>query len=161
MEVDATEAVREALRRAERDGDGCLLVTVKASSCPGCDTLARQLAGVPGRLLRGKAGVVEVDAGDLVDGAADAVRIGGWTLKSPGFPTTWVWVTEPGRLRYLTVGLGPLPALEAEAAITAALAGAPFFPDEAEDAVLQACTGALCLPLRGRDSFRGSFAIRL
>ena len=161
-EIDVTEPLRGALRSAVAEGRRRLLLVVSASNCPGCDTLKSQLARPEvARLLDERAAVLEVDAGDLYDDPAGIVRIGHWTLASPGFPTTWVF--EPDArdgAAFVSMALGPLPDIP-EADLSAAFAGTSCWPDEASGATVKVCAGPVCFVLREGNGFRAEFRVRL
>jgi len=151
--LDVTAQVTENLRRAIDYGRDLLMLVVSATSCPGCDKLAEQLKDPELRgELAGRAYLVKVTAGDLHTGAARSVRLGGCTLESPGFPTTWVFRTEPNRLALHSVAIGPLDEFRPDQDLGALLDGRSTWVPEAAGARLQACTGGFCLSLdRGND----------
>ena len=161
-ELDVTDAVRGALQDARAGGRSRVLLVVSAENCAGCDQLGRQLARPEvQRLLDDRAAVVKVSAGDLYDDPADSVRIGHWTLQSPGFPTTWVLEPDAGGLAFCSLILGPIPGDIPEADLSAALAGTSAWPDEAAGVRVRVCTGPICLLLREENGFRADFRIRL
>jgi hypothetical protein len=161
-ELDVTEAARAALREALAGGRSRVLVVVSAENCAGCDTLHRQLARPEvQRLLSERATVLEISAGDLYDEPASAIRMGQWSLQSPGFPSTWIFEADPGGLRFCSLILGPVPGDIPEADLSAALAGTSAWPDEAAGLKVRACAGLLCMVLREENGFRADFRIRL
>ncbi len=161
-ELDATPIARKGLTDALAAGRSRLLLIVSADNCPGCDTLARQLASPEVvRLLDERATVVKVSAGDLYDEAADIVRVGHWTLRSPGFPTTWIFTPDEGGLTFCSLILGPLTSGIPEADLSAALAGTSEWPDEAAGTTVSVCAGPVCLVLKESNGFRADFRVRL
>ncbi len=162
-ELDLTESVQEHWRQALAAGCSRLLVVVSAENCAGCDALARQLAAPEVvRLLEGRAAVCTAKAGDLYDDPAGKVRIGHWTLQSPGFPTTWIFEPDArGGLTFCSLILGPIPSSIPEAELSAALAGTSAWPDEAFGAQVRVCAGPICFVLREDNGFRADFRIRL
>lgn len=162
-ELDLTETVREHWADALAAGRTRLVLVVSAENCAGCETLARQLrAPEVRRLLEGRAAVCSAKAGDLYDDPAGRVRIGHWTLESPGFPTTWVFAPgDRGGLAFCSLILGPIPSSIPEAELSAALAGTSAWPEEAAGARVRVCAGALCFVLREENGFRADFRIRL
>ncbi len=161
-ELDVTELVRGALAEAREGGRPRVLLVVSAENCPGCDQLHRQL-GRPEvqRLLADRATVLEVSAGDLYDEVVEVVRIGHWTLASPGFPTTWMFEPDEGGLSFCSLILGPLPGDIPEAELSAAFAGTSAWPDEASGVTVRVCAGPVCLVLKESNGFRTDFRIRL
>jgi len=161
-ELDVTEAARDGLTEALAAGRSRLLLVVSAENCPGCETLGRQLERPEVvRLLEERATVVKVSAGDLYGEAADLVRIGHWTLRSPGFPTTWIFSPDEGGLTFCSLILGPLTSGIPEADLSAAFAGTSEWPDEAAGAVVPVCAGPVCFVLKEANGFRADFRIRL
>ena len=162
-ELDITDSVRRLAQSARQRGASRLLVVVSASSCPGCDEWARQLA-LPevARLLGQQSEVLRVDAGDLYEDPAGRVRVGHWTLESPGFPTTWIFALDAdGALAFCSLILGPTTSGIPEADLSAALAGTSCWPDEAASVRVTVCAGPVCLPLREATGFRADFRIKL
>jgi len=104
---------------------------------------------------------VKVEAGDLRGSVAGAIRIGDWTLESPGFPTTWVWTVSDDGLDFSAVAIGPLDEMRPEIDAEALLAGRSTHVPEAAGVALQACSGALCLPLNRSNEFRATFQVPL
>jgi hypothetical protein len=161
-ELDVTAQIRTALAEALSGGRTRVLLVVSASNCPGCEQLARQLKRPEVvRLLDERTTVLTVSAGDLYDDPADSVRIGHWTLQSPGYPCTWIFEPDDGGLSFCSLILGPMPGGIPEAELSAAFAGTSVWPDEASGIKLRVCTGPVCLVLREDNGFRSDFRIRL
>jgi len=161
-EIDVTPQVRAALSEALLGGRSRVLLVVSAANCPGCDDLARQLKRPEVvRLLDERATVVTVSVGDLYDDPADTIRVGHWTLQSPGYPTTWILEPDEGGLSFCALLLGPMPGGIPEAELSAAFAGTSVWPDEADGLKLRVCAGPICLILREQNGFRADFRIRL
>ena len=136
---------------------------VSADNCAGCAALGRQLATDEViRLLDGQAAVHVAKAGDLYDDPAGRIRIGHWTLESPGFPTTWIFAPDArGGLTFCSLILGPIPSSIPQAELSAALAGTSAWPDEAAGVTVKVCAGPVCFALRESNDFRADFRIRL
>ena len=162
-ELDITDSVRRLARSAALRGASRLLIVVSADHCAGCEEWSRQLAQPEvARLLAQQSEVLTVDAGDLYDDPASSVRIGHWTLRSPGFPTTWIFAPEAdGSLSFCSLILGPTTSGIPEADLSAALAGTSCWPDEADGVRVTVCAGPVCLPLRESTGFRADFRIKL
>jgi len=107
--LDVTQTVGENLRRARGYGRSRLLLVVSAENCPGCSRLDEQLKEPELRqMLLGSAYVCRMKVGDLYNDPPAAIRIGSWTLRSPGFPTSWLWDIDEAGLHFLALALGPL-----------------------------------------------------
>ncbi len=162
-ELDLTETVQEHWRQANAAGRTRLVLVVSAANCAGCEELARQLSSPEVvRVLEADALVCMAKAGDLYDDVAGRVRIGHWTLESPGFPTTWIFEPDPlGGLSFRSLVLGPLPSSVPHLALSDALAGTSSWPEEASGVQVKVCAGLMCLVLREDNGFRTEFQIRL
>lgn len=162
-ELDVTDALRDAWAEAVSANRSRLLLVVSADNCAGCGDLARQLAAPEvERLLATQAAVHVAKAGDLYDEPAGRVRIGHWTLESPGFPTTWIFAPDDeGGLTFTALILGPIPSAIPQAELSAALAGTSAWPDEAAGAQVRVCAGPMCFVLQESNDFRAGFRIRL
>ncbi len=162
-ELDLTETVQEHCRQANAEGRSRLLVVVSAENCGGCDELARQLATpAVARVLEADSVVCVAKAGDLYDDAAGRLRIGHWTLESPGFPTTWIFEPDAdGGLSFQALILGPLPSSVPHLALSEALAGTSVWPEEASRVQVKVCAGLMCFVLREDNGFRADLRIRL
>lgn len=158
--LDATELLRENHRRAVKFGRKQLWLVVSAANCDGCETLGRQLADPTLREgLAEEAYLVRLVAGDLRGTVASSIRIGSWTLESPGFPTTWVWTVSDDGLAFSAVAIGPLDEMRPDVDAHSLLAGQSTWVHEAGGVTLQACSGSLCLPLNRGNDFRAEFTI--
>ncbi len=158
--LDLSDTVARNAELARRFGRQTLLLVVSARNCAGCDVLAEQLASRPLRsMLAGTAYVVKVDAGDLYDAPARTVRVGPWTLESPGFPTTWAFQPCEEGLRFAALHLGPFDQDDPEDALEDLLAGRSGWVPEAEALTVQACSGLLCLPLNAKNGFFADFVL--
>lgn len=162
-ELDLTDTLRELWSDAIAANRSRLLLIVSAENCAGCDELDRQLrAPEIQRLLDVQATVHVAKAGDLYDDPAGRVRIGHWTLESPGFPTTWIFEPDAnGGLTFCSLILGPIPSSIPQAELSAALAGTSAWPDEAAGVQVRVCAGPMCFVLRESNDFRADFRIRL
>ena len=161
-ELDITEVLRENQRRARRFGRSLLLLVVSAEHCSGCETLGRQLRDPELRkLLAGRAYVVQVKAGDLRGEVARLLRIGSWTLESPGFPTTWVWSVDETALSAHAVAVGPLDEFRPDKDLQSLLDGRSTCVPEAAGVKLQACSGSICFPLDRSNDFQADFQVEL
>jgi hypothetical protein len=159
--LDATDTVALNARRAKSFGRELLILIVSADNCAGCDRLDEQLREPAVRSrLAGQAYVVRIKAGDLYDGPEGAVRVGGWTLESPGFPTSWVFRLDD-ELRFHSVALGPLNETAPAADLDDLLGGDSCWVSEASGISAQACSGLLCLPLNAGNGFHADFSIPL
>jgi hypothetical protein len=160
--IDATDTVRLNAERARRFAREWLLLVVSAENCAGCERLDAQLREPAVRSrLAGRAYVVLLSAGDLHDGPEGAIRIGEWTLESPGFPTTWAFRLGADRLDFCSLALGPLDEAAPDADVDALLQGQSRWVPEAGWVSAQACSGLLCLPLSAKNGFHADFAIPL
>jgi hypothetical protein len=160
--LDVTALLAENHRRAVAMGRKQLLVLISAQNCPGCDVLDQQLHRADVRHRLGGAVYVEkIDAGDFLGDAARRIRVGAWTLESPGFPTAWLWALEPDGLAFVALQLGPLDARDPAAALDALLRGESQVVEEARGVRALACCGALCLPLDSGNGFRAALSIRI
>lgn len=160
--LDITENVGWNARRARAFGRDTLLLVVSAEHCAGCERLAEQLQEpAVRRQLAGQAYVVMVKAGDLHEGPEAAIRIGDWTLESPGFPTCWAFRIDGEELRFAGLALGPLDEDEPDADIEGLLDGSSCWVPEAAGSSAQACSGSICLPLNARNAFHADFALPL
>ena len=160
--LDVTEIVALNARRARAFGREVLLLVVSAENCAGCERLAEQLQEPAVRSrLAGRAYLVRLEAGDLHDAPENTIRIGDWTLESPGFPTSWAFVIGDNALRFSGLALGPLDEGQPDADVDRLLDGSSCWVPEAASASALACSGALCLPLNARNEFRAEFAIPL
>ncbi len=160
--LDATADLVANVDRARTFGRTHLLVVVSASHCPGCATLAHQLDEPPVRQAIGNQGyLVRIHAGDLWDEVARSLRIGAWVLRSPGFPTTWVWTLDDGGLSFCSLALGPLSDRQPEADIAELLAGRSCWVPEAAGMSVEAKRGKEVLALNADNQFSAAFLIDL
>ncbi len=160
--LDATDIVRLNAARAREFGRELLLLVVSADNCAGCDRLAEQLRSPAVRSeLAGRAYVVLLKAGDLYDGPEGAVRVGAWSLESPGFPTSWAFRLGEDGLTFHALALGPLDEAAPEEDVRGLLDGQSCWVPEAGAVAAQACSGLLCLPLSARNSFHADFVVPL
>ncbi len=104
---------------------------------------------------------MKLNAGDLHGSVAAKIKIGDWTLESPGFPTTWVWTVTDTGLRFSAVAIGPLDEMRPDVDVEALLSGRSTYVPEAAGVTLQACSGGLCLPLNRGNEFQADFALAL
>lgn len=160
--LDATDVVAENARRARSFGRRLLWLVVSAKNCDGCDRLARQLAEPEVRdRLAGDAYLVKLEAGDLRGAVASKVKIGDWTLESPGFPTSWLWTVSDDGLTLSAVCVGPLDELRPDVDLDALLDGRSSVVPEARGVTLQACSGGICLPLNAANDFSTELTVAL
>lgn len=158
--LDLTDTLAINVARARSFGRELLLLVVSAQNCAGCDRLAEQLDDPAARgRLAGRAYVVKVSAGDLYAGAETSVRVGDWTLESPGFPTTWAFRVGDEDLGFHALALGPLDEASADEDLDGLLDGDSCWVREAGGVSAQACSGLLCLPLNAGNGFHADFAI--
>jgi hypothetical protein len=137
-------------------------MVVSATNCSGCETLGRQLADAKVRdVLSPDAYLVKVDAGDLHGSVAARIKVGTWTLESPGFPTTWVWTVTEAGLQFSAVAIGPLDEMRPDVDVEALMHGRSTWVPEAAGISLQVCSGGLCLPLNQGNDFQADFALAL
>jgi len=130
--LDVTETVAENVRRARSYGRSRLLLLVSADNCPGCSRLDDQLKqdGLRQALLEGTY-VCQLKVGDLYDDPPAALTIGAATLRSPGFPTCWLWDVHESELHFVALALGPLSDHAPEEDLSRLLAGSSYRVPEA------------------------------
>jgi hypothetical protein len=162
-ELDLTETVRGHWQQANAKGRSRLLLVVSAENCGGCDELARQLSSPEVlQVLGADAIVCLAKAGDLYDDPAGRVRVGHWTLESPGFPTTWVFEPDgENGLLFQSLILGPLPSSVPHLALSEALAGTSVWPAEADRVQVKVCAGPMCFVLRESNGFKADLRLQL
>ncbi|HCP45607.1 MAG TPA: hypothetical protein DIU15_06180 [Deltaproteobacteria bacterium] len=160
--LDVTTTLAENVRRARSYGRSRLMVVVSADNCPGCEQLAEQLGQPPLRqLLLESAYVCRLKVGDLYANPPSSIRIGSWTLRSPGFPTSWLWDIDDDGLHFVALALGPLSHHEPEDDISRLLAGTSYRVPEAAGITIRATSPDQDHPLDESNGYWARFSVPL